>query len=145
MLICYDKAWPEASRELTLRGADLLVMSTAWALLHPGHRDDDIMVEQYRLYDRVRAMENARWFISSNFVGELGGLEFFGLSQIIDPLGNVVASTGTADAGLAVATVDIAAGIRSAYEVAQGPYLIRDRRPETYRALAGELPAAVDG
>jgi predicted amidohydrolase len=30
MLICYDKMWPESCRELTLRGADILVMSTAW-------------------------------------------------------------------------------------------------------------------
>ncbi len=85
MLICYDKAWPEACRELTLRGADLLVMSTAWSLHNPVDGDDDIWVEQYKLYDQVRAVENSRWFISSNFVGELGGLHFFGLSQIIDP------------------------------------------------------------
>jgi predicted amidohydrolase len=145
MLICYDKAWPETCRELTLRGADLLVMSTAWALLEAGKPDGDVTVEHYCLYDRVRAAENSRWFISSNLVGELGGLDFFGLSQIVDPLGTVVASTGTINAGLAMATVDLRAGIESAYEVTQGPYLIRDRRAETYRALNGQLPVSVDG
>jgi predicted amidohydrolase len=141
MLICYDKAWPESCRELTLRGADLLVMSTAWPRQRPGSGDDDIMLEQYRLYDLVRAMENSRWFVSSNLVGELGGLEFFGLSQIVDPLGHVVGTTGVGEAGLAVATVDLAAGIIEANKVNQGAHVQRDRRPETYKALSG-LPVS---
>jgi predicted amidohydrolase len=145
MLICYDKAWPEACRELTLRGADLLVMSTAWPRQRPGTGDEDIMLEHYRLYDRVRAMENSRWFVSSNLVGELGGLEFFGLSQVVDPLGHVVARTAVGEAGLVVATIDLAAGVLAAARVNQGSHLVRDRRPETYRALAGSLPIAVDG
>jgi predicted amidohydrolase len=145
MLICYDKAWPEACRELTLRGADLLVMSTAWSLKQPADGDDDIWLEQYKLYDQVRAMENSRWFISSNLVGELGGLHFFGLSQIIDPLGHVLATTGTTAPGLAIADVDIPGGILAAYAITQGPNIIRDRRPETYRALNGTLSIAIDG
>jgi predicted amidohydrolase len=120
-------------------------MSTAWSRQCPGSGDDDIMLEQYRLYDQVRAMENSRWFVSSNLVGELGGLEFFGLSQIIDPLGHVVATTGTVEAGLALATVDVAAGIVAANRVNQGAHIVRDRRPETYRAVAGAYPGAIDG
>jgi predicted amidohydrolase len=145
MLICYDKAWPEACRELTLRGADLLVMSTAWSLNNPAAGDEDIWIEQYKLYDQVRAAENSRWFISSNFIGELGGLHFFGLSQIINPLGQVLATTGTSEDGLAIADVDIPGGIIAAYSVTQGPNIVRDRRPETYRALSGTLPIAIDG
>jgi len=145
MLICYDKAWPEACRELTLRGADLLVMSTAWSLHNPVDGDDDVWVEQYKLYDKVRAVENSRWFISSNFIGELGGLHFFGLSQIIDPLGHVMATTGTTEVGLAMADIDIPGGILSAYGLSQGANIIRDRRPETYKALSGSMPIAIDG
>jgi predicted amidohydrolase len=144
MLICYDKAWPESCRELTLRGAELLVMSTAWARQQAGSGDDDIMLEQYRAYDQVRAMENSRWFVSSNLVGELGGLDFFGLSQIVDPLGHVVSTTGTSHAGLALAEVDIEAGILAANKVNQGAHLVRDRRPETYTALSGAHPAVGD-
>jgi len=146
MLICYDKAWPESCRELTLRGADLLVMSTAWGIL-PGHGEagDNVWLRQYELFDRVRAAENGRWFVSSNFVGELGGIDYFGLSQIVDPLGEVVATTGTSDAGLAIATVDLVAGLAAARVANLGAFLIRDRRPETYRALRGELPIEIDG
>ncbi len=145
MLICYDKAWPESCRELTLRGADILVMSTAWARQHAGAGVDDVMVDQYQVYDRARAMENCRWFVSSNLVGDLGGLEFFGLSQIVDPVGKVVATTGMDTPGLAVATVDLAQGVLQANGVNQGAHLIRDRRPETYTALTGAGPIAIDG
>jgi predicted amidohydrolase len=120
-------------------------MSTAWSLSDPEAGDNDVWLDQYTLYDRVRAAENGRWFVSSNFVGELGGLEFFGMSQIVDPLGRVVATTGTDRVGLVFADVDVAAGIRAACALGQGAYLVRDRRPETYKALAGTLPIAIDG
>jgi predicted amidohydrolase len=146
MLICYDKMWPESTRELFLRGADLMVMSTAWGYVS-GDPDPEssTWIEMYRLFDRARAAENSRWFVSSNFVGELGGSAFFGLSQIVDPAGRVVATTGTTDPGLAIADVDIAGGIADAQATLFGPRLVRDRRDETYRAQRGELPFAVDG
>jgi predicted amidohydrolase len=146
MLICYDKMWPEACRELTLAGAELLVMGTAWCSM-PGHGEgeDNLWARQYKLYDRVRAAENARWFISSNFVGELGGLDFFGLSQIVDPLGDVVATSGTDHVGLVMADIDIAGGLANAALVNQGSFLIRDRRPETYRIQNGSRPISVNG
>jgi predicted amidohydrolase len=146
MLICYDKMWPESTRELTLRGADILVMSTAWPMIS-GEQDPEINLwaELYRLYDRARAAENSRWFISSNFVGELGGARFIGLSQIVDPLGRVVASTGTTRPGIAIAEVDIAGGIADANATLMGARIVRDRRPDTYLASSGSLPLAVDG
>jgi predicted amidohydrolase len=145
MLICYDKMWPESTRELTLRGADILVMSTAWFMAF-GDQDPEtnILVEQYRLYDRVRAAENGRWFVSSNFGGELGGTQFIGLSQIVDPCGRVVATTGLCTPGLAIADVDISGGIAEANAM-QGARLVRDRRPDTYLASSGQLAPTIDG
>jgi predicted amidohydrolase len=146
MLICYDKAWPEAARELTFGGAELLVMGTAWGCL-PGHGDGDAnpSVRQYKLFDQARAVENARWFISSNFVGELGGLEFCGFSQITDPFGEVLVSSGADGTGLVYAEIDIKDGIAAAATAMQGTFLIRDRRPDTYKRLSGELPIVIDG
>jgi predicted amidohydrolase len=146
MLICYDKMWPESTRELTLGGAEILIMSTAWCnMAGHGEGDDNLWVRQYKLYDQVRAAENARWFISSNLVGELGGLDFFGLSQIIDPFGDVVATTGTDKVGLVFADIDINSGLAEASAVNQGAFLIRDRRPETYKILTGQASVVVDG
>jgi predicted amidohydrolase len=146
MLICYDKMWPETCRELTLRGADILVMSTAWPLVgDQPEGEENMWVKQYEVLDRARALENSRWFISSNFIGELGGIEFFGLSQIVDPFGDVIATTGTKTTGLVHATVDVQGRIGDARAFTQGPFLIRDRRPETYKALRGEIPITIDG
>jgi predicted amidohydrolase len=146
MLICYDKMWPESTRELMLRGADLLVMSTAWPMVD-GEQDPEtnIWAELYRLYDRARAAENSRWFVSSNFAGEFGGCQFLGLSQIVDPLGRVVATTGALTPGMAVADIDICGGIAEANAQLMGARLVRDRRPDTYHAVSGRIPHAVDG
>jgi predicted amidohydrolase len=145
MLICYDKMWPEATRELTLGGAELLVMSTAWSYMPShGEGEDNLWVRQYRMYDQVRAAENSRWFISSNLIGSLGGLEFFGLSQVVDPSGEVVVSSGLDKIGLVYADIDIKGGLTSATTANQGAFLIRDRRPETYKRLSGELPTVID-
>jgi predicted amidohydrolase len=145
MLICYDKMWPESTRELMLRGADILVMPTAWFMAY-GEQDPEsnILVEQYRLFDRVRAAENGRWFVSSNFAGELGGTQFIGMSQIVDPCGRVVETTGMFTPGLAIADIDISGGIAEANAM-QGARLVRDRRPDTYLAMSGELAPVVDG
>ena len=95
LLICYDKAWPESTRELTLAGADILVVGAAWSSRPlAGSGEQNANVRSHRLYDAVRAMENGRWLVSSNFVGDLGGCSYFGLSQIVDPRGDVTASTG---------------------------------------------------
>ncbi len=65
------------------------------------------------------------------------------MSQVINPLGQVVATTGTVEAGLAIAEVDIGAGILAANHINQGSNLIRDRRPETYTALIGTYEGEV--
>lgn len=145
MLICYDKMWPESCRELTLRGAEILVMPTAWPML-PSAEDvaDDTFAELYQLYDRARAAENSRWFVSANFAGTLRGAEFLGLSQIVDPTGRVVATTGQRQPGMALATIDVKDGIATANATLFGARLIRDRRPDTYQASNGTMPVSID-
>lgn len=140
MLICYDQAWPESCRELTLAGAELLVMPTAWPLsLEPGKPEstESLLMDQYLLYGRARAAENSRWFISSNYTGDLGGMTFFGHSQVIDPEGRVIADTGDSPhSGFALADIDIRGGIEAACTHNLGDRFWRDRRPETYRRIA---------
>lgn len=146
MVICYDMMWPEATRELVLQGADILVMSTAWATM-PGHGEGEanLWFDQYRLFERTRAAENGRWFIGSNLAGNVGGFEFFGASAIIDPLGRVVGETPFGEASTLVRSLDVDGGIAAAAAANQGSFLIRDRRPSTYRTLGGESPVAILG
>lgn len=134
MLICYDQSWPESCRELMLGGAEILVLAAAWSR----------MSEDYDLYGRTRALENSRWFVSSNYAGALGSSSFFGLSQIIDPTGQTVVSTGeTNEQTMVVADIDVLGGIEAALARFGGERLGRDRRPGSYRRIAA-VPGRVD-
>jgi predicted amidohydrolase len=137
LLICYDKAFPEAARALALDGAEIIVVVSAW----PGSRTnapadlaDDRWTRRFDLFDRARALENQVVWLSANQSGTFGSLRFVCSAKVVDPGGDVLATTGTA-AGMAVADVDVAAAVTAARR-SMGH--LRDRRPDTY-ALA---PAA---
>ncbi|MCW2622394.1 MAG: putative amidohydrolase [Frankiales bacterium] len=134
--ICGDIMWPEAGRELALRGADLILTPKCW----PGGPMWDA---HQLLWETARATENGRWLVSSNYADRHDGLAYPGDARIIEPLGRVVATTGT-DPGLAVARVDLTGGLLDWVTAYSGARLIRDRQPSTYRVLRGELEPAVD-
>lgn len=131
MLICYDKAFPEAGRALALDGAEVLVFVSAWpaASTNPAPDiADDRWTRRFDLFDRARALENQVVVVSANQTGAFGSLSFVGSAKIVDPGGDVLATTGVAP-GMAVAEVDVAASLAAARR-----YMghLRDRRPATY-------------
>lgn len=101
MMVCYDQSFPEAARELTLRGADILAIPNAWS------KSDAASNDRYDIYGRARAAENNRWVLQSNQVGpsDRGDVEYLGDSRIIDPRGAVVAQVPAGEKGLAVAEI----------------------------------------
>ncbi|MFS2225374.1 carbon-nitrogen hydrolase family protein [Pantoea sp. B65] len=112
MLICYDKVFPESTRELALKGADIMIMPTAWGYAGDGSAGDaDPMVDSYTLFGRVRALENQCWMIESNLCGQHGNLHYHGHSRIINPLGEIIADSGDRE-GMALATVNIRQAIQ---------------------------------
>jgi predicted amidohydrolase len=127
MHICYDMRFPEAAREMALKGAEILVLPTAWPQ-QAGFIYDTL--------DRARAAENECWFLSSNQVGacDQGRLTFYGHSRIIGPLGNVLADTGDGE-GLATAEVPLESLRRRQWGSMN---IFHDRRPDTYHNLANE-------
>jgi predicted amidohydrolase len=140
-LICYDAIFPESTRELTLAGAEILVMPTAWPRFtnYLDRFEDDtpmneLLGERYLACTLVRAVENQRWFVSSNQVGvdDRSGLEYAGHSRIIAPIGEVVADTGSAE-GLAVAEIEVQAGIVDAH--IDSFDFLKDRATHTYRRI----------
>ncbi|WP_413738271.1 carbon-nitrogen hydrolase family protein [Sodalis sp. RH21] len=130
MLICYDKVFPESTRELALKGADIMIMPTAWGLAGDDRDpEQDSMVDSYTLFGRVRAMENQCWMVESNLHGPHGNLLYHGHSRIIDPRGNIIADTGNA-AGIALASVDIRQEIVRARSVGyMGYFFLKDYVP----------------
>jgi N-carbamoylputrescine amidase len=135
MLICYDKAFPEAARTLALDGAQVLAFMSAWpcSATDPAPRlEDDRQSRRAELWDRSRAAENSMIVASANQTGTFGSLRFVGGARIVDPAGDVKCATGT-DPGVACWSFDVEATLERARR-ALSP--IRDLRPDLYRVAA---------
>jgi predicted amidohydrolase len=135
MLICYDKAFPEAARTLALDGAQVIATLSAWPCSATAAAEQLVDDRQWRraeLWDRARAAENSLVVASANQTGTFGTLRFLGGARIVEPGGDVVAQTGP-DPGLAVASFDLAA-VGGRPPRARSP--IRDLRPDAYRVAA---------
>ncbi len=80
--ICYDLRFPELFRKLALEGAEIICVPAEW----PKPRQ-----EHWQALLRARAIENQLFIVAANCCGIQGKLDFFGLSQLISPLGNILA------------------------------------------------------
>lgn len=85
VIICYDLRFPELSRRLAVEGAEILCVPAQW----PKPRQ-----EHWRTLLRARAMENQLFVVSCNACGLIGKLDFFGMSMVIDPKGEVMEEAG---------------------------------------------------
>jgi N-carbamoylputrescine amidase len=133
MLICYDKTFPEAARQLALDGAGLIASLSAWPVCRvdpAAWMRRDLQVRHFNLLDQARALENQVVWVSSNQVGRFGRLRFPGQAKVVDPRGRVLAKTG-ARAGAALARVDAPSVVATARN--RLSYL-DDRRPLAYAA-----------
>jgi predicted amidohydrolase len=126
MNICYDAAFPEASRALALAGADLIALPTNWP---PGAECTACSVIN------ARALENAVYFIAVNRVGTERGFPFIGRSKICDTNGNTLVESLTTDEEVLYAEIDPARARRKHIVRVAGQHEIdrfADRRPEFY-------------
>ncbi|MFM9965583.1 MAG: carbon-nitrogen hydrolase family protein [Planctomycetaceae bacterium] len=129
LLICYDAAFPEASRALALLGADLIVLPTNWP---PGAE----CVADFTI--NSRAMENAVYFLAVNRVGMERGFQFIGRSRICGPSGCTLASTSSLEPTILLADIDPAQSRNKRVTRVPGKHAIdrlADRRPEMYELL----------
>ena len=116
MMPCGEILWPETSRCLMLRGAEVI--------LHPTSdhgRSDNMAWESAK---RVRAAENMVYFISANagrIVGPLPKDVHAGNSKIIDFQGQLMAETGTNGETSVSAVIDMDA-LRRARCTPTGPF-----------------------
>jgi N-carbamoylputrescine amidase len=135
LMICYDKAFPEAARTLALDGAQIVACLSAWPAARTNPAPDlaeDRWTRRFDLFDRARALENQVVWVSANQAGTFGSLRFVASAKVVDPGGDALASTGTA-AGMAVAELDVTAALDGARRAMAH---LRDRRPDAY-ATAG--------
>jgi N-carbamoylputrescine amidase len=135
MIICYEKAFPEVSRTVTLDGAQVICIMSAWPTSATNAAPELIDDRQWRraeLWDRARAAENSLVVASANQTGSFGKLDFLGGARICGPGGDIIDATGP-EPGLAIATLDLEATLEKARR-ALSP--IRDLRPEVYAVPA---------
>jgi predicted amidohydrolase len=130
--ICYDLRFPELTRALALRGADVIAHPTNWPLAAKPMAD---------FVTRARAAENRVYVLTANRCGTERWAGFCGWSQICDPTGRRLAELGETEEGIAVADVDVE--LARTKDLLPNPgeyemYLFGHRRPDLYGALVEE-------
>jgi predicted amidohydrolase len=126
LLICYDIAFPESSRVMTLLGADVLVLSTNF----PQGRG-----EKYSHVIYARAFENRVHLVSANRVGSERGYSFAGLSEIVDASGEVLSLASPDKEEIIYGEVSLDSARQKRLTLIPGEFevdFIKDRRPELY-------------
>ncbi|MFF3568959.1 carbon-nitrogen hydrolase family protein [Nocardia jiangxiensis] len=139
--ICYDKAFPEAARMMALGGAEIIASLSAWPAARTATAEnlqDDRWTYRFNLFDTARALDNQVFWVASNQSGSFGSLRYVGNAKIVDPGGNVLATTAL-DSGLAVAEVDVEGTFTA---MRAGMFHLRDRRPDVYGPLVADDTAA---
>jgi predicted amidohydrolase len=125
MLVCFDWMFPEAARELALKGADIIA--------HPAN----LVLPYCQAAMVTRAIENRVFAIVANRVGsehrrkEL--LRFTGRSEIVSPKGKILGMAGDKEETVVTAEIDV----KDARNKKVTPLndIFKDRRTELYAEL----------
>lgn len=125
--ICWDNFFPEGSRTLALKGAEVLLAPTAAAFASQ---------PRWRAAITANAIVNGIFIFRVNRVGREGRQEFYGKSFCVSPEGDLLSDPSSAHDGVVLADCDL-----SLIEQARRTWpFFRDRRPETYHELVGLEP-----
>jgi predicted amidohydrolase len=129
--ICYDKAFPEAARSMALDGAEIIASLSAWPAARTATAEnlqEDRWTYRFNQFDIARALDNQVFWMASNQSGTFGSLRYVGNAKVVDPGGNILATT-LLGSGMAVAEIDV----RGTFEAMRGGmFHLRDRRPDAY-------------
>jgi len=120
--ICWDNFFPEGSRVLTLKGAQIIFSPTAAAFASQ---------EKWRTVISGNAMANGVYFFRVNRVGSEEKQDFYGRSFCISPEGELVDRPTGMKEGIFLVEIDLKAIERVRKEWP----LLRDRRPEVYHEI----------
>ncbi len=133
-LTCYDVRFPELARELAVRGADLIVIPSAWAA-------GLFKEEHWVTLVRARAIENTIWVAAAGQVPDqhepaTTAPTGVGRSLLVDPMGTVRLDLGST-AGISTGTVDteMTARVRSTLPS------LEHRRPDVFAATVHSATA----
>lgn len=125
--LCYEAHFPEWSLKMTMDGAEILCFPSA----SPGESPQEKM-ERWLRFMPARAYDNGAFVMACNQAGANGaGLEFPGVSLILDPKGRLLASQTGDEQAVAVALLRA----QELQRVRNHPlaHFLRHRRPELYK------------
>ncbi len=127
VMVCFDYAFPEAARSLSLAGADVIAQPS------------NLVLPWCQRVMPVRALENRVYTVTTNRCGaeERGAkpLHFTGNSQIASPLGEVLATAPTDGDQVRVVEVDLALARDKRFTPRN--HVLEQRRPDQYRLDPG--------
>ena len=133
--ICWDQWFPECARAMALMRAEMLLYPTAIGSEPPAPEYDS--QPHWEMVMRGHAAANIMPVIAANRIGrevapEGTEVTFYGCSFIAEQTGALIAKAGRDQQEVLLASFDLdaIANLRSTWG------LFRDRRPETYRAVA---------
>jgi predicted amidohydrolase len=126
--ICYDRKFPEGSRVLALKGAEIIFMPICAAT----YGEEMLRADTWELPLQARAYESGVFVVAVNRSGDENGRRHIGKSMIVNPVGaSVMAVAGVDEPELLVQELDLD-------EVAAAQKSLpwwRDRRPDLYKPL----------
>ena len=118
LAVCYDLRFPELFRALLAKGAEILVLPSAFT--------DTTGAAHWHLLCRARAVENLCYLLAPGQGGlHDNGRRTYGHSLIVDPWGEVLAEHADNGEGIACAQIDLAAmdRLRARFPTAQHRHL----------------------
>ncbi|MCM2264798.1 MAG: carbon-nitrogen family hydrolase [Desulfuromonadales bacterium] len=121
LAVCYDLRFPELFRKLALDGAEIICLPGEWPAPRQLH---------WRTLLRARAIENQCFVVAANCCGRQGKLDFFGMSLLIAPRGELLAEADDFATEL-VATFDF----KELADYRAQITCFADRRPDVYGTL----------
>ncbi len=117
LLTCYEVRFPEVARDQRRKGADILLMPTAWA-------SGEMKSLHFRTLITARALENGVYMLACDQCGA----DTIGESAAIDPMGVTLAAAGRDEELLVVRT-----DTERVRQVRRAVASFDQRRPELYR------------
>jgi predicted amidohydrolase len=136
ILTCYDLRFFEAARIVALQGADLIAVTTAWALGFDRSVPADGIIDQVRAA-MVQSNTCQVFMAAASRVGADPGVEYLGSSVIVDPFGRLLAGPmDRTEPGIEVVSVDLADARRAKV---RDPLILpaADRRTDVYAERLG--------
>ncbi len=128
LCICYDLFFPEVTRLIRLKGAQLIVCISA---------SPAVRREYFETLAVARALENTAYLAYVNMVGIEEGLQFWGGSMLVSPTGRVLAKARYDEPDLVLCEADFS-DLRAAEAFIP---TLKDLRPELFDQLRKEVEA----